>query len=72
MKKAISFILLQFIFLAVAAAQTTDPIFFENDTNDAEPAGPIDDYIMVGIVVAVILTILVLRLKLTKANPTLN
>jgi hypothetical protein len=66
MKKAIGFILLQLIALPAIMAQ--NPIFFENDTNDAEPAGPIDDYIMVGIVVAVILTILIVRLKLTKAN----
>jgi len=66
MKKAIGFILLQFI--AFPAIMAQNPIFFENDTNDAEPAGPIDDYIMVGIVVAVILTILIVRLKLTKAN----
>lgn len=67
MKKAISFILLQFIFLAAAAAQTTGPIEFNDDTNDAT-AAPIDDHIVLGIVVAILLTILVVRLKLTKAN----
>jgi predicted small lipoprotein YifL len=67
MKKAISFILLQFVFSTVAAAQTTGPIEFNDDTNDAT-AAPIDDYIGVGIAVAILLTILVVRLKLTKAN----
>lgn len=65
MKKAIGFILLQFISLTAAVAQTA--IDFEDDMNDST-AAPIDDYIGVGIVVAVLLTILVVRLKLTKAS----
>ena len=71
MKKAISFILLQFIFLAVAAAQTTGPIEFNDDTNDTA-AAPIDDHIAIGIVVAILLTILVVRLKLNKTNISQN
>jgi hypothetical protein len=67
MKKAIGFILLQFIALPAIMAQG-NPTVFEDDVNDNAPAAPIDDYIMVGIVVAVILTILIVRLKLTKAN----
>jgi hypothetical protein len=66
MKKAIGFILLQFIALPAIMAQGVP--LFEDDVNDNEPPAPIDDYIMAGIIVAVILAILVLRHKLTKAN----